>query len=226
MPSKSGNPAKKAAAKKAAAKKAAATKKSASTRQPSRRMPATGVSSVSDFKKKTDSPSADRAANLLTLPSGLSAVVQNRGFRTFIRKGIIPNPLMGIVEEAISKGQPPDMESLKNEEGNLPLETVDNIYELMDAVVVDCFVEPPVYPVPSDEPAEVGGAVETKDPNLLYVDEIDDLDKMFLFNWVSGGTRDVEQFRDELGDDVVDLPGGQTLVDQAKLTTSTGRARR
>jgi len=48
---------------------------------------------------------------------------------------------------------------------------------------------PPVLPIPENE--------QNRDPELLYVDEVLDDDKVFVFQWVTGGTRDLEQFRQE-----------------------------
>jgi len=39
-----------------------------------------------------------------------------------------------------------------------------------------------------------GNGVE-RDPKKMYVDELDMNDKMFLFNWVMGGSKDIERFR-------------------------------
>jgi hypothetical protein len=189
--------------------------KRAATRSgnPSKRAAA---SSVADFKKKAKAP------DLQELPSGLVAMVRNRGFQAFIRMGIVPNSLIGVVEEALNKGQPPDMEQLKNDQGQLPLDTVDEMYQLMDAVCVDCFVEPRVYPVPVPDE---NGSTPDRDEDLVYVDELDDEDKMFIFQWVSGGTRDVEQFRRELADDLALVSGGEALGSQTKPAAKSRKNR-
>ena len=51
---------------------------------------------------------------------------------------------------------------------------------------------------------------EADDPNYreeppIYTDEIDIDDKTFIFNFVVGGTRDVESFRSEYGDALADV---------------------
>ncbi len=60
--------------------------------------------------------------------------------------------------------------------------------EMVDKVVLYCVVEPKVSapPAPGQE----------RDPELLYVDDIDLDDRMFILQFVMGGTRDLESFRE------------------------------
>lgn len=193
--------------------------------------PATrAASSVSDFK------STPVRGDLQTLPSGKTARVRNRGMKAFLRLGVIPNSLLSIIEEALAKGQPPDMEKLKDDNGNLPLATVDDMYTLMDAVAVDCFVEPRVYAVPTQEDLMEYNIVNPEDElerpedlrkdELLYVDELDDEDKMFIFQWVTGGTRDVARFRRELEADLAAVPGVKNVGGAAKRAPRAAAKRR
>jgi hypothetical protein len=142
-------------------------------------------SSAKDFKKKR--------GGIFELPSGLMMKLRNPGgMQALLAGGMMPNSLMGVVQKSLDKGQPaqaPDF--LEQSEEGLP-EGVDpkmvaDMMAMMDNLMQKCAVEPKVYPVPEDE--------SLRDDDLLYVDEIDDEDKMFVFQWVTGGTSDLETFR-------------------------------
>lgn len=140
------------------------------------------ASSAANFKK--------RVGGLLELPSGEFVKARNAGgLRGFVSGGMIPNSLMPIIDEAIKKGKEPDMSKIITPEGIDP-KMMEDMLEMIDSVVMSVMVEPEVHPKPASE-AE-------RDDDLLYIDEIEDEDKMFLFQWVTGGTRDLERFRAEL----------------------------
>lgn len=163
------------------------------------------VSSVAQFKNKT--------GGLVELPSGLSVKVRNaNGLRGFVESGMIPNSLMNIVQEAIKTGKEPDMSGVVTEEGIDPKMVADMLL-MLDNVVQKVVVDPPVHPLPESE--------EDRDDELLYIDELDEEDKMFIFQWVTGGTRDLEQFHQELADGVdhlAKLPYAQSKTKQPART--------
>lgn len=175
------NPAKKAVAKKAAAKKTAAAK----------------VSSAAEFKKR-------RQGEMLSLPSGLVVKAKRVELQTMIMQGSVPNPLMETVSAALEKGQKADISKMVGvDEGKIDLDMVNDMYEMVNAVVMESVIDPKVHPVPDDE--------GDRDDDLLYVDEFDDTDKMFMFQWASGGTSDLEQFRLEADADMAALAKSQGL---------------
>lgn len=142
------------------------------------------------------------AGTPLQVPSGNTALVRNSGMQVFLTKGLIPNSLLPIVRKAMSGKEP---------EINLDDITEDQLADmvtLFDAITVHCVVEPAVLPVPADG--------EVRDSEALYVDDVDFDDKMFIFQWVVGGTRDLEQFRKEQAASMESLRGGTALEGQAK----------
>lgn len=179
----SGNPAKKAATKKTAAKKTAPK--------------VAAPSSLADFKKRSK-------GELLPLPSGLAVVAKRVELQSFILQGNVPNALMGVVSEALEKGQKADIPAMMGvEEGKVDLDAVNDMYEVVNAIVVASVVNPKVHSVPEDE--------ADRDDDLLYVDELDELDKMFLFQWNTGGVSDLETFRREARADMdalAEIQGG------------------
>lgn len=119
----------------------------------------------------------------LTLPSGNVALCRRPGLKAFIVSGKVPNTLMPMMKGALA-GQKLDPSKMEITE-----DMVADMVQLLDIVVVDCVIEPNVRPVP------VGGA--ERDPEELYIDEVDDEDKNFIFQWAVGGTADIEKFREQ-----------------------------
>lgn len=165
------------------------------------------ASAVSAFKKRTK-------AVPLPLPSGLVCQAKRVELKTFILQGDVPNPLMGIVSEALEKGQKAKLEEMVGgvEEGNIDLDQIREMYDMVNRIVIESFVEPKVHPDPTQEDVEKHNAQHPDEPveypseliddDLLYVSEIDDEDKMFVWQWATGGTSDVETFRKEAGADM------------------------
>lgn len=82
----------------------------------------------------------------------------------------------------------------KKSEIELLREQKENIVaslDLVDRVVLYCVTQPPLTASPKEE--------SDRKPGVLYVDEIDLEDRMFILQFVLGGTRDLESFRAETG---------------------------
>ena len=128
----------------------------------------------------------------LTVPSNNTCLVRTPGMEVFVRKGLIPNSLMPIVQEAMAKGKAP-----KSLDMPADPKMLDEMMDLMDAVTIYCVLEPKVSPTPAE------GAI--RDEETLYVDEVDFNDKLFIFQFAVGGTSDLEKFREGLGEHLEDL---------------------
>lgn len=170
-------------AKKTAAKKTAAKPAPKAEAKPT---------AISDFKKK--------AGGIMELPSGAFVKVRNPGgMKAFLEAGIVPNSLMTIVNNALETGTQPDMSKLSGEDGQMDEKTLNEMLELMDNITIMVVKDPVISPAPGSE--------DDRSDDELYIDELDTEDKMFLFQWATGGTRDLEQFRSELADGVEHLSG-------------------
>lgn len=183
-------------AKKTTAKKAPAKKAASRSGNPARRAEAAAAaSSAAEFKKRA-------AGRILPLPSGLAVTAKRVDLNTFIGHGTVPNPLMEVVSEALEKGNAANVEAMvEGEDGKIDIEQVRDMYEMVNTVVVASVVEPKVHEVPEDP--------EDRDDDLLYVDEVDDEDKMFIFQWAIGGTDDIASFREQAAADLVAVSQGQ-----------------
>lgn len=166
------------------------------------------VTSVSEFKKKQ--------GGLMELPSGAKMRLKNPGgMRVFIQAGTIPNSLMGIVQENLDKGTKgkasQDIADKIVGPDGVDEQLVKDMLHMMNVVICECAVEPQVHMPPDDE--------ADRDDDLLYADEVDDEDKMFVFQWVTGGTRDLEQFRGELSTELGALDRRANVVSTTQRTS-------
>lgn len=172
----------------------------------------------------------------LPLPSGNVARVRRITPQAFMSNRLIPNPLVNIVREAVhekSGMNPAALQKVMKDP-----DAVSSALELFDRVLVYAVIMPQVQmPPPCDfevipgDPDSVCGEYANTDvhknqehlyhegprkPDILYADQVDMDDKIFIFNWCLGGTRDLETFRQELATDVGLVPDGQDVPSEAK----------
>lgn len=90
--------------------------------------------------------------------------------------------------------------------------------KLIDQVVLHVVKQPELHAVP-EQPTEDDQPRNWREPGLVYVDTVDFTDKVFIFQFVVGGSADLESFRQEfqktLGglepSQVVSLPAEPTV---------------
>ena len=153
------------------------------------------VSPVSSWKRENKRP-------ILELPSGNKVRVFNPGMKTFLVNGTLPNSLMAVAEKALQKGQPlrkEEMDQIIND----PRKIADML-KFVDELTMAVVVEPRVHPAPAE------GADRSDDE--LYIDDIDDEDKLFIFQWTTGGSTDLERFRTELAGSLDALQPGDNVA--------------
>lgn len=160
------------------------------------------VSSAADFKK-------NKEAVELVLPSGNTCLARKRSLDAFITQGAIPNSLMGMIQQQmdVTEGKPPDMDKELRELLSDSSKLAD-VVRLADAVVVSCVVEPQVCKNIADH--------SKRNPDNLYVDEVDMDDKMFIFSWAIGGTKDLERFREEQASVMESISAGEEPADKTE----------
>jgi hypothetical protein len=173
---------------------------------PAKRAEDAQISSIQEFKKR-------RKGTPLALPSGLVVKARRVQLRTYLATGNVPNPLLEIVQEALQKGQEADISAIVGagpDGDGVDMEQVNAMFELVEALVMEMVVEPKVHPLPElidedeevveeDDPRYSDMLEEAKDEDLVYIDDFDEEDKMFLFQWATGGTSDIATFREEAG---------------------------
>ena len=140
------------------------------------------ASSAADFKRKPEP---------IELPSGLFMTVKKTSLAGFIQSGNIPNGLLKTIQGAVDarkgKGQIDEQEAITAMIGDT--DQLSELFMAVDRFVVGVALEPRVYFPPEDD--------ADRDDDTVYVDELDDDDKMFLFQRAMGGANDLESFRAE-----------------------------
>lgn len=152
----------------------------------------------------------------IELPSGNVALVKRPGPQALLSKGILPDTLMPIVQQAIRSGK-----GLRNEDVGALLKDPQSLVHMLDAMdrlLVEVVVEPTVHyhrklvvqdkdSGKEDEWVTIP-ANERDEDTYIYTDDVDEEDKMFIFNYAVGGTRDLETFRREQSARLGDLSDG------------------
>jgi hypothetical protein len=147
-----------------------------------------------------------KGTSAIEVPSGNVALVRRKSLVAFIKAGTIPNALLPIITKAIAEGE----DTMNPREIFQDLGRIDDIVELIDSVVIECAINPKVYPVPADD--------EERDEDLLYVDELDEMDKLFVYQFVIGGTKDLEKFRAEQASALAAFSSGGEVRSEAEQT--------
>lgn len=170
------------------------------------------ISTASSWKKT--SPVA--APHEIEVPSGNVCLAKRPGMGAFLTAGLIPNSLMPIVSKAM-EGKGVSDKQLSGEMSRIMQDPtkIQEMFDLVDAVVIHVVVQPEMLPKPEHE--------EMRHPDKLYVDEVDEEDKLFLFNWAVGGTSDLERFRAEQAELLEPVSPGEDVVSPPKRS---GRAKR
>lgn len=192
-PAKSGNPAKKAASKTTSSRSKVTPKATSQKAQ----------TDPNDPYAPTAWGSGGNAQGTheLEVPSGQKCLVKRPGMEALMRQGILRDvdTLTSLVDQKIAEkggkakpGTEVDLSKMLDQP-----EKLDAIIHTVDRAVVACVIKPEVVMTPSDETRRKDGVV--------YADMIDLIDKFFIFNYVVGGSSDLEQFRLELDESVGSL---------------------
>lgn len=167
----------------------------------------TRPSSVSDWKQKREPT---------LLPSGKYMVLKHTSLAMFLQTGVIPNSLMQMIQSAMSDktGKKVEIEVAKLLEQP---EGLKDLFEAVDAFICATALEPKVHPTPADG--------DDRKDDLLYADEIDLEDKMFVFTSAVGGVDEVAPFRKESTSGVGRVQPRKTVGTTAKRSAGA-RAKR
>lgn len=149
----------------------------------------------------------------LQVPSGQMCLVRRPGVEGLMRAGVLRkmDSLSALVSEKhLKKGRKGTKASEQIDISSLMKDTksLENIMHTVDRVVCHCVVKPEVQMAPND--------VTRRKDGVVYSDMIDITDKMFIFNYVVGGTRDLESFRDGLERHLGGLESGEGVQPEAE----------
>lgn len=197
----------------------------------------TSPTSAKNWRKRT-------GGHELELPSGNMCLVKRPGMQKLLTAGIMPDSLTPIAMQHIAQAESGGRSS-KSQEAKLEKELMDKVMqdpaqltEMMqsfDKVVAMCVVEPKVrvhWYTETDEQtghlpadAKVGDDIpdDVRDDEILYTDDVDDEDKHFIFQYVVGGSSDLEEFRQE---QTAAMENSSAVKDVSGPAKRTSRARK
>ena len=190
-------------------------------------MPATpkGAKVPQDRKKKNNDGFGKKALFPLELPSGAEITVTRPGVQALIKKGLLHSldSLTGIVQtETIpnAEGRPKvDVKQLVQQSGK-----IEEMMNIIDKIALEVVIEPKLSPVPI--PRDEDGNIipdptdeqidAARDPELRYIDYVDENDKTFIMNFALGGSADLVAFRQATEETMGGLPAGQAAEGTTK----------
>lgn len=166
-----------------------------------------------------------RQGEEVPLPSGNTALIRRPGMESLFAAGVLPDELTKIAIEQIEMGQkgPQDHKPKQTAEGLDPEvmkkflsgeNAIADIFDSFDRITAMCVVEPTclyhkrrvVDPQTGVQNVDDKGRPlmeeipqSDREEDVIYTDDVDVDDKTFIFNFVVGGTRDIETFRQESG---------------------------
>ena len=159
----------------------------------------------------------------LTLPSGNVCLVKRPGLLELLGADIFTDDMISLVSKEIANAKL-RMEGKPIVDGN-PEEEVDEImndpkrvaqmFEMFDRTLVYAVVEPRVEYHKDD----AGNVIpwEDRNPDAVYTDQVLDTDKTFIFQYVSGGSSDLNRFRQATGFAMADVSDGQGVQADPEL---------
>lgn len=177
-------------------------------------------------KTKTKYSLGRADASDLKLPSGNVCLVKRPGVQGLIKAGLLDSldSLTAIVQvDHIDANDPKKMAQAVNKMAADPTR-IGEALDLVDKAICFAVVAPKVFrPVVLDTDGtpvllsgkEVPLPDDEREPDRIYTDEVDEEDKMFIFQFLVGGTSDVASFRKESQA----MLGGLPAVQDVPLST-------
>lgn len=173
--------------------------------------PVSAVSKPDDGKYAASTWGSVGGTSDLTVPSGQLCLVRRPGVQGLITAGVLHkiDSLTALVNQKhLKKGstaENPDIDMaslLKDSKG------LEDLMHTVDRVVVHCVVKPELRMTPND--------VTRREPGVIYADMVDLMDKMFIFQYVVGGSSDIDSFRGGLDASVGALADVEGVGDSAQ----------
>lgn len=148
----------------------------------------------------------------LEVPSGALCRVKRPGPMGLIKLGLLDSldSLTALVKtehfdrvDNAARAKP-TMDDIKEFAGNA--ESVKAGFDMVDKIVIGCVVAPEISPLPRHP--ETGEVLPESqwDPEKTYINSVELHDKLYILQFVVGGTPDLESFRKERNQFMGDLP--------------------
>lgn len=135
----------------------------------------------------------------LEVPSGQVCLVKRPGVEGLLTAGVLENMdvLTSLVGEKVAKKAKKSAGAAKQAEVSVEEifkdpEKAEAVLHTVNRVLCEVVIKPPIFMAPND--------VTRRKSGVIYTDMVDLNDKMFIFQYVVGGSADLESFRDELSE--------------------------
>jgi hypothetical protein len=161
----------------------------------------------------------------LEVPSGNICLVRSLSIPEMLASGILSDSLLPIVDSHVLKGQgkpPRDFKKKKDAFGGTdPTPTISEVdllsdpealarmFDGIDKALPKILIEPELRYHKGDDGEKIPAS--ERDEDVLYTDEVDFNDKLFIFNFMVGGTANLEQFRGVASPVLGDLQNGEAV---------------
>jgi hypothetical protein len=193
-------------------------------------MPPTTEPQINNIWASTTPAAAAGTVEFLTLPSGQTCRVRRIGIEGMIEAGLLTegDSLMAIVDEKHVKrarnneGKNPKVKDLSDRASAVEImrnpEMLKKVVFFVDQTLPVVVVEPSIrahFKILSpaknqgDLPETAMIPIEERDAGFVYTDQVGLEDKMFIFQYCVGGTRDIETFRTQSADAVAGVDDGE-----------------
>lgn len=190
---------------------------------------------MASSRKAVTSPKAYRAKKAkdpIELPSGAYMYIKRPGMEKFLSAGFLPDSLQATIRKEIAQasGKPDRKMTIQD----VDMDDLDGYLDAMDRICEVVVVEPKVVwhkelvrdPESGDILYDTKGhektrviAEEDRDDEVLYTDEMDQMDKNFIFQYAVGGSADLTRFR-AATDALVDAVSAGGTVEHASEPAS------
>lgn len=134
---------------------------------------------------------SDSGLTDLEVPSGQLVLARRPNMTMLIKTGILND--IDSLSTLVSNEHLAEGEKVDNQQEIMKMlsdpKKAENLFHTIDKVTCFVVVKPEIKMPPND--------VTRRKDGVIYADTIDLEDKMFLFNYAVGGTKDVETFRQE-----------------------------
>jgi hypothetical protein len=174
----------------------------------------------------------------LTVPSGQLVQVRFVGPTALISMGLLENvDLLGhivqadhvdrVAGKAPSKEEAEETRQRQMQEMLADPSKLVGAVSMIDKIITHVVLQPKVHKIPEagDDPANPS-VVPDRVKGLIYVDSVDEMDKMYIFNYVMGGVKDLESFREGIAETMADLVPVETVSDDPQPTPKRKRSPR
>lgn len=140
----------------------------------------------------------------ITLPSGQRCLAQRPGPEGLMAAGLLDDlDLLSTVLPKAAGNRPGAAKKVDASHLLKNRQAFGEALKMINRITVHVVVKPELTDEPDDP--------KDKEIGKIYPSSVSMEDKLYLFNWAVGGTRDLQSFREQLKESVADLESGEDV---------------